>query len=161
MAGRGPLPKPAAARARRNAVAGVRTLAAVPDEVKAPALPKLPGRQTWPAEVRSWWTDVWASPMRAEFIDVDRHRLLDIAWLRRGLYFARVNADFKLEQSLLAEVRLQETAFGFTPGDRRRLQVTIAQGEAAEDETEKRRNAKATKARRSVKAVPALTELLG
>ena len=162
MAGRGPLPKAPGTRARRNGgVSTVRTLAAVPDDVSVPVLPKLPGRKAWPAEVKAWWSSVWKSPLRAEFIDVDYHRLLDIAYLRLGLAEARSIGAHMGAQKLMAEIRLQEAVFGFTPGDRRRLQVVIAQGEAAEEETEKRRNAKATKARKKVQPVPDLKAMLG
>lgn len=136
-------------------------MAAVPDDVKVPALPTLPGREKWPAEVVAWWQRVWQSPMRAEILDAERSRIEDIAWLRLAQAKARADRDVAAMLKIAAELRQQEAKFGLTPADRRSLQVTIAQGEEAEEKTERRRNQKASAKRATVKAVPSLKDVLG
>jgi len=66
----------------------------------------------------AWWHDVWHSPMAAEFLQADIH----------GLYRLAVLVDsFWLQptKELAAEIRLQQTAYGLTPIDRRRLQWEV------------------------------------
>ena len=132
-----PLPKHPSTRARRNKVAGARTLqaAAVPD------IPELPedADTLWHPMTRSWWTDIWSSPMAPEFDESDVHGLFVLAML--------VNAFWtEPSQALAAEIRLQRQCFGLTPIDRRRLQWEIDRGEAAGQQTTKRRNEVAPKA---------------
>jgi hypothetical protein len=126
-----PLPKHPSTRARRNKVAGARTLQAV-DHPEIPELPEDAGT-VWHSLTRSWWNDIWSSPMAPEFDESDVHGLFVLAML--------VNA-FWIEpsQALAAEIRLQRQCFGLTPIDRRRLQWEIDRGEAAEQQTTQRRN---------------------
>jgi hypothetical protein len=66
----------------------------------------------------TWWKDVWKSPMAAEFLQADIH----------GLYRLAILIDaFWLEptKEMAAEIRLQQTAYGLTPIDRRRLQWEV------------------------------------
>ena len=125
-----PLPKHPSTRARRNKVAGARTLQAADD----PEIPELPddAGTIWHPMTRSWWEDIWSSPMAPEFDESDVHGLFVLAML--------VNA-FWIEpsQALAAEIRLQRQCFGLTPIDRRRLQWEIDRGEAAEQQTTQRR----------------------
>lgn len=149
----GPAPKSASTRARRNKVAGARTLQAAPDP-KVPELPEDAGAE-WHPMCRVWWNDIWKSPMAPEFDTSDIHGLYALAML--------VNA-FWIEpsQALAAEIRLQRQCYGLTPIDRRRLQWEIERGEAAEQATADRRKPAApksvplagTKARKAAEADP-------
>lgn len=88
----------------------------------APPLPKR--EQGWHEMTRAWWTDVWESPMAAEFVKSDVH----------GLYILAERVDqFWTEPSnaLAAEIRLQRQCFGLTPIDRRRLQWEVERVEQA------------------------------
>lgn len=127
----GPPPKSPSTRARRNKVAGAKSLQLVHD-VEMPALPDGAGIE-WHSLTVSWWKDIWASPMAPEFDGSDLHGLYLLATL--------VNA-FWIEpsQGLAAEIRLQRQCYGLTPIDRRRLQWEIDRGEQAEQATQERRN---------------------
>lgn len=125
-----PLPKTASTRQRRNKASTNRTLSTVHD-VKAPTLPMNRG---WLNATRDWWADVWASPMAPEYDDSDIH----------GLYLLAALVDEFWESpstSLAAEIRLQRQCYGLTPIDRRRLQWEIDRGDAAEENTQRRRAA--------------------
>jgi hypothetical protein len=125
-----PLPKNPSTRARRNKVAGARQLTTAHD-VEVPELPDLDDVY-WHPLTRSWWADIWASPMAPEFDGSDVHGLFVMAML--------VNAFWnEPSQGLAAEIRLQRQCFGLTPIDRRRLQWEIDRGEAAERATTERR----------------------
>lgn len=127
-----PLPKNPATRQRRNKHSTARTLEGLPADAAVPALPK--GRR-WRAETKSWWADVWASPMASEFV----HGRADI----HGLFVLAVLVDdFWSEPTtaLAAEIRLQRQCFGLTPIDRRRLQWEIERGEEATERTRRRRS---------------------
>lgn len=131
------LPKHSSTRARRNKVAGARTLSVVHD-VDTPELPD-EASITWHPMTQSWWDDIWASPMAPEFDESDVH----------GLYLLATLVDaFWVEpsQALAAEIRLQRQCFGLTPIDRRRLQWEIDRGEEADQQTKRRRNAAAPSA---------------
>lgn len=125
-----PVPKPASTRQRRNKASTNRTLSVVHD-VRAPILPPV---REWDPQTREWWADVWASPMAPEFDDSDRH----------GLYLLAVLVDefwLNPSQAVAAEIRLQRQCFGLTPIDRRRLQWEIDRGDAASENTQRRRAA--------------------
>jgi len=125
-----PTPKHPTARQRRNKTSTHRTLSVVHD-VQAP---KLPTGQTWHKQTRAWWRDVWASPMAPEYDESDIH----------GLYLLAVLVDAFWEcpsQPIAAEIRLQRQCFGLTPIDRRRLQWEINRGDAASEDTQRRRSA--------------------
>ena len=130
----GPMPKPAALRQRRNKTSTAATLVATSAPRKrAPRLPDLGEGKGWHRLTRTWWRDVWRSPMAEEFDkgEVDIH----------GLYILAVLVDaFWTEPSreLAAEIRLQRQCFGLTPIDRRRLQWEIERGESAATRTQQR-----------------------
>lgn len=131
--------KHASARQRRNRSSTARTLSAVHD-VKAPTLPKVDGG--WHKQTLAWWRDVWASPMAPEYDPSDLHGLFLLARL--------VDASWRTEsptglKDLMGEIRLQRQCFGLTPVDRRRLQWEIDRGEAAEEKSQRRRQARAPK----------------
>jgi hypothetical protein len=57
------------------------------------------------------------------------------------------DADSARERTMLmAEIRLQRQCFGLTPIDRRRLQWEVDRGEAADEQTSRRRQARRPKA---------------
>lgn len=130
----GPAPKPAHMRQRRNTSSTARRLSTeLPEDFVAPELPDLDDRE-WLSQTRDWWNDVWSSPMAPEFIDghADIH----------GLYVLAVLVDDFWrtgDPKLAAEIRLQRTAFGLTPVDRRRLQWEIERTEEAQDRGHQRR----------------------
>jgi hypothetical protein len=147
----GPIPKESSIRARRNKQSTASVLRAVPG-AKVPSLPK---GKTWHGMTMTWWGDIWRSPMAPEFADSDFHGVARLAYLVDAYYRAADADDARLMLSLSAEIRLQGQSFGLTPIDRRRLQWTIEQGEAAEEKTTQRRKARAeTKKPRAVAADP-------
>jgi len=114
---RGPAPKPAAIRARRNKQTTAATLP--PDDgVRRVEAPELPARganeRPWHALMPAWWDELWSSPMAPELVGFDRHGLYDLAVLQ-DLYFWEPKA------ATLAEIRLQRAEYGLTPLARRRL----------------------------------------
>lgn len=125
------LPKHPSTRARRNKVAGARTLSAVHD-VETPELPEIDDVE-WHDMTLWWWEDIWSSPMAPEYDESDIHGLFMLAML--------VNAFWsEPSTTLMSEIRLQGQRFGLSPIDRRRLQWEIEQGEKAEESTRQRRN---------------------
>ena len=122
-------------RQRRNKTSTARTLSSTPP--KDIAVPELPPGRDWLDATRTWWADVWSSPMAAEFVDgkADIH----------GLYILAVLVDqfwTSPSEKLAGEIRLQRSCFGLTPMDRRRLQWEIERAEDAKDRGTKRRAAK-------------------
>lgn len=125
------LPKHPSTRARRNKVAGARTLSVVHDVV-TPELPEIDDVE-WHDMTLWWWDDIWSSPMAPEYDESDIHGLFMLAML--------VNAFWsEPSTTLMSEIRLQGQRFGLSPIDRRRLQWEIEQGEKAEESTRQRRN---------------------
>lgn len=122
------IPKAPGTRQRRNKTSTAATLHQVVDA----AIPDLPAGMTWHPLTRSWWVDVWSSPMSAEFDPSDLH----------GMFVLAMLVDrFWLEPStgLAGEIRLQRQCFGLSPIDRRRLQWEIDRGESAEEARGKRK----------------------
>jgi hypothetical protein len=108
MGGRGPAPKPAATRVRRNRSSGARTF----ELDTSPGVPALPDR--YDQRTRSWWEAVKSSPMREEYTSSDWQGLLAVAAL---LELWWNTADPKA----LAEWRVQCREYGLTPIARRSL----------------------------------------
>lgn len=129
----GPAPKHASVRARTNRTSTAATLRPVHD-VKAPPLPT----RLWHEQTRSWWADVWASPMAPEYDESDRHGLFALAVLVDDFW---TTEDLKLRKDLAAEIRQQRQCFGLTPIDRRRLQWEIERVDEAQDRGQRRRAA--------------------
>ena len=129
MAGRGPAPKPAHLRQRRNKKPGAATLPAPVEtpQRKAPTLPN-PDKRKWHRLTRAWWRRVWASPMASEYLETDVDALGRLAVLIDDYYQAE---DPKQRKELAKEIRLQEARFGLSPVDRSRLQWEIAKGDEA------------------------------
>ena len=123
----GPTPKPAAIRQRRNkTTTAARFETAERPRQSAPALGKHPVKgQKWDSRTRSWWREVWSSPMAKEFLHADTDGLFMLA--------ALVDQFWKAPNpALAAEIRLQRQCYGLTPIDRRRLQWEIVRVEEAE-----------------------------
>src|SRR5690606_10891950 len=129
MAGRGPAPKPAHLRQRRNRKSTAATLEMPPEgeRRRAPTLPNPDGRK-WHRLTRAWWRRVWASPMASEYLETDVDGLGRLAVLVDDFHKAE---SAKERKELLQEIRLQEARFGLSPVDRSRLQWEIAKGDEA------------------------------
>lgn len=116
MAGRGPAPKPASQRRRRNKPAELKVVkprAADSD----PVGPDLPDGFEWPDATTSWWETWRKSPQAETFTDTDWSFLLDTAVL---------HAEFWLgNRALAGELRLRAAKFGATPEDRARLKMAV------------------------------------
>lgn len=130
----GPAPKNPATRQRRNKSA---TRSLLPAEA-APRqrAPSLPRHREWHDMTRSWWKDVWSSPMASEYLRADEHALFRLAVLIDAFWT-------EPSQALAAEIRLQQQAFGLTPLDRRRLEWNIEQVEQMKDRGDRQRSARA------------------
>ena len=120
MAGKGPPPKPAGKAQGKRRKSTASTMTALP--AKAPKLPRK--SPTWRKATREWWASVWNSPMAENFLDADVPSLVRIAELIDRL--DRLDPDdHALALKLTAEIRLAQSAFGLTPGDRLRLHWSI------------------------------------
>lgn len=126
-------------RARRNKAP---TAAMLTGSVSKRERPVLPSSRDWLPETESWWADVWASPMAAEFHESDVHGLLVLA--------ALIDQFWTIPDAKLAgEIRLQRQSFGLTPYDRRRLEWTIESADEAKDRGRARRERAAAPRRSS------------
>jgi len=132
--------KHASTRARRNKASTTATLSTATKRT-APNLPLRPDEVTkdgtvipldWHPETLTWWADVWASPMSAEYHSSDRHALFVLAVLMDQFWS-------QPDSKLASEIRLQRVAFGLTPYDRRRLEWTIETAEESKDRGQARR----------------------
>jgi len=81
---------------------------------------------------RAWWRDLWHSPMTDEYLRADEHALYRLAVLIDMFWLEPT-------KELAGEIRLQQQAFGLTPLDRRRLEWSIEQVNAAQSRTHARR----------------------
>lgn len=131
MAGRGPAPKPANKRARKNKdPIGLKIVES--DPVPQPELPKrMPNGEPWPQITRAWWRMWGRDPLAADFRATDWAELRDTAVIH-GAYWS---GDLKLA----GELRLRTAKFGATAEDRARLRIQYA---AADEADEKRRTSK-------------------
>jgi hypothetical protein len=135
MAGRGPAPKPAAVRARRNKKS---TKTKLSSDRKARA-PELTATIDWHPLARAEWRRIWASPMAQEFGDVERDGLLKLVILVNDFYAAETPRERK---ELASEIRLQRADFGLTPRARAGLQWEIERADEAKARNERRRPSK-------------------
>lgn len=121
---RGGIPKDPALRQRRNRTVGAAVLDGDnPRRTRAPAMPKRDDGQALHRMTRAWWRSVWHSPMAAEYLDADIPALYRLAILIDDYWR-------KPSTILAAEIRQQQTHFGLTPLDRRRLQWEVEKVEA-------------------------------
>lgn len=135
MAGRGPAPKPASKRARRNADPIPLTVV----EAKPTAQPRLPViympvkqddgsvkkvRFKWPEITKRWWRMWRESPLSEDYTDSDWSFLLDTAWIHAQYWLG--------DTKQAAELRLRVAKFGATPEDRARLRIVFATADEVE-----------------------------
>lgn len=141
MAGRGPAPKEASKRVRRNKDVVPLRVVEVEPAVK-PVLPEFSlqvesdGELTsqkfeWPEATRQWWDALDLHPLAHEFIETDWSYLLDTARLHAAFW----QGDLKLGP----ELRLREAKYGFTPEDRLRLRIQFTQAAEGEDRLKRRK----------------------
>ena len=142
---KGPLPKHPSRRARQNRATTSARLTA-DHEVVAPELPE----REWHRLTMSWWADVWASPMAAEFDDSDKHGLFTLARLVDAFWTCDAPTT---AVKIAAEIRQQGQRFGLSPIDRRRLQWEIEKAEAAEARKPKARPTGTTDPRAHLQAL--------
>jgi hypothetical protein len=118
----GPPPKPAHLRQRTNKKAGFASIEA-PDSPDVPEIPN-PDSRIWHPLTLEAWSHAWASPMASQWLktDVDALGRLALLW---DQFYAKPNVQ------VMAEIRLQEQRFGFSPLDRSRLQWEIKRAEDA------------------------------
>lgn len=136
MAGRGPAPKDAERRQRRNADP---TPATTLTEKRLPA-PELPNRNELQPSTRRWW-DTWVESAQARsFTSTDWEALRMIVPLVDSYWKHVAIGEPAKATALAGEIRLQQAKLGFTPEDRARLRMTV---ELEDDEPPK-----ATRARR-------------
>jgi hypothetical protein len=135
MAGRGPAPKPASTRARRNAQSTADRVILITPAGQPDMPDTMPGlsdngeRIPWPVETGVWW-NMWAEhPLAAEFTASDWLFLKDTAVLHGRFWYG----DF----SVAGELRLRVAKFGATPEDRARLRVQFAVADKTEAEAAK------------------------
>lgn len=131
-----PQPKDKTIRQRRNVSP---SRANLPPEQqprkRAPSLPKRTGEDgepiAWHKMTMAWWHDIWNSPMAEEYLRADEHALYRLALLIDSYWQ-------KPTVGLASEIRQQQQAFGLTPLDRRRLEWSIEQVEAAHSRVQAR-----------------------
>ena len=128
----GPLPKDPAIRQRRNKSTSRALLPAEMSPIEEqPRLPRHPGGTKWHKMARAWWADVWASPMRYEFVRGDLPALFRLVLMVDHYWW---NAEEGVQALNTAkEIRLMEREFGLTPLSRRRLEWQVATAEEAQD----------------------------
>lgn len=131
MAGKGPTPKPAEIRQRRNKKAGATTF--VDDKKPIEDIPKLqnPDKRKFHRLTKEWWKRIWTSPLARGYYDTDIDGLARLALLVDEFYKDPGRKD------LMSEIRLQEARFGLSPADRSRLQWEIAKQDETEDPQKK------------------------
>ena len=118
---RGPLPKPADQRVRKNKdIAPVRVLYRQP----CPQ-PNLPKGFDWHPQTREWWK-MWAkSELAQDFTDAEWHFLADTARLHHEFWSGQLQ--------YAAELRMRSAKFGVTPEDRVRLRIQVLTAVEAQD----------------------------
>lgn len=138
---KGPIPKSASTRQRRNRVATQAVLPSVTESAERD-VPKLPAREggVWHPKVMEWWESVWKSPMAAEYLQSDVYGgLYLLAYLVHDFWKAEA-ADAR--QKAFVGILKGWERFGLSPIDRRRLQWEVEKGDQATDRTDTRRQRK-------------------
>lgn len=124
MAGRGPAPKDASKRARKDP----RNQQVINIEPSAqPTLPvfRIKGEEIpWPVETLAWWTMWGESPISDGYTDIDWAELAITASFHARTWYGSMEAA--------KEYRLRAAKFGATPQDRASLRITFASANAAE-----------------------------
>lgn len=128
-----PLPKDPSTRQRTNKATSAKVFTVSDNEdIEIPVLPSLV--EFWHPQAVDHWRDFWASPMRGEFLDVDRDAILAYFVLVNRYWFMLTSEDSRPNDllKLAAELRQVRMAFGLTPMDRRRLQWQVEQTKSAQ-----------------------------
>lgn len=131
MGGRGPAPKPAATRVRRNKEEPP-TKVTADGRLRGPALPKnvLADGESWHPMTVQWWSNWRRSAQAVTFTATDWDTLLDTA-LMHTMMWSKGRWDFA------SEVRLRSAKFGATPEDRLRLKMEVTAPPAAPRQSSK------------------------
>jgi hypothetical protein len=131
MAGRGPAPKDAATRRRRNADPVPTSVVSSDGRMRGPRLPAdvLPEGEEWHARTQAWWNTWRKSPQAKTFTATDWDFLLDTALMHHTMW-AKARWEFA------AELRLRAAKFGATPEDRARLRIQVDAPESKPAEAE-------------------------
>lgn len=100
--------------------------------------PALPDREDgWHPMTRTWWADIWASPMASEWDDSDVHNVYILAALFDDIWRA---PSASARKDAMGEYRLQRVDLGLSPYSRRRLEWTIETADEARDRGKQRRS---------------------
>lgn len=140
---RGPAAKHPSVRQRRNKHVTNAVLKVVPG-AKVPAVP---AGTDWHPRAAEWWQDAWTSPMRQEWAKSDEHGIIRLLGLMHAYWMTFDAGDFKALPTLENAFNSGANRYGLNPMARRSLQWQIEQGEAAEEKTVQRRQARASKAK--------------
>lgn len=125
MAGRGPAPKPAATRRRRNAVQT--TQICLDGQIHGP---DLPADTDWHPQTLIWWENWRRSDQASSLQPIEWDFLLDTA---------RLHSEFWSGTSSVAgELRLRVAKFGATMEDRLRLHLEAVQPDASQPSAAKK-----------------------
>ena len=128
MAGRGPAPKPAAERVRRNKGPQPSGPVAESKPVEGaefgPSLPDAPTivvgervTMSWPDQTRAWWESWRLAPQAKDFTSTDWAFLADTAVLHAAFWLG--------DRRVADELRLRVAKFGATLEDRARLRIGV------------------------------------
>lgn len=124
MAGRGPAPKPASRRARRNADPTPQTILRF-EQAEQPPLPPMPGGFEWCDATKNWWILWGSAPQSEHFSSTDWDFMCDTALIHQDIWgFGNLDR--------MAELRLRVAKFGATMEDRARLRMQFAEADAAD-----------------------------
>jgi hypothetical protein len=140
MGGRGPAPKPAGQRRRRNLPVGARTLPASAPAVEKPELGPRPDGIEWHDVSVAYWDAIWDSPMASQYDTADVFQMVLLLDLVHE-YWRLGPRDARTKILLAAEIRLQCQNFGLTPLDRSRLKWEIERADDASSTGQRRRTA--------------------
>jgi len=140
---------------KRGRKAELAELLAVDDQGGDREAPALPGRaEGWHDLTRTWWEDVWASPMSDEWDDSDIHNVYFMAGLVDDYWCAETA---KQRKDAATEIRLQRADLGLAPYSRRRLEWAFEAADEARDRGTKRRS-KSQESKPKSPAQPSKTE---
>jgi hypothetical protein len=150
----GPTPKDPTLRARRNRTATAAKLSLVPpvdgEEPEVEAMrASLPPRRVeqedgsyleaeWHPRAVSLWEELWASPMRGEYLDADVEGLYVLVAMTDAFWRRFEAGQVSGANELGKELRLQRQQYGLDPIARRRLQWEVDRGDEAEERRRKR-----------------------
>ncbi|MDY7102131.1 MAG: hypothetical protein S0880_13170 [Actinomycetota bacterium] len=117
MAGRGPAPKPAGQRRRRNKQPETLNLG---DDGYAGEVPDMPAcppglGSGWSSETEVWWRTWCRSPQAKLFTGP--------TWVRLRMLMAVAEKAHRGDMKAITELRLQEASLGATPADMLRLRI--------------------------------------